>query len=62
MILWEKKEQEGGAFENEKSSTEETKSNKNKNLGTVNMTRYGQEQGDKSDFVLGLAISLANDQ
>ena len=48
-----KKEQEGGAFENEKSSTEETKSNKNKNLGTVNMTRYGQEQGDKSDFVLG---------
>ena len=25
-----KKEQEGGAFENEKSSTEETKSNKNK--------------------------------
>ena len=48
-----KKEQEGGAFENEKSSTKETKPNKNKNLGTVNMTRYGQEQGDKSDFVLG---------
>ena len=54
-----KKEQSGGAFDDtaresvEDVQAEETTSNKNKDLGSVNMQKFGQDKAESTDFVLG---------
>jgi hypothetical protein len=54
-----KKEKSGGAFDDtaresvEDVQAEETTSNKNKDLGSVNMQKFGQDKAESTDFVLG---------